>query len=145
MFWDTLLPANVPTPSIFLAWMRTCSWSLKVLKKLMNLIELMLASIISYILSTMYWFLTGFFKVYMIQKQFRFLKLGDQEKLKWKCELTSCVSNQFNNMYSVRAMNQENRRKDYLPVNIFIDCSTSLKYFNNYYFSRNPKFAFLAH
>ena len=86
-----------------------------------------------------------FFQGYIIQKQFRFLKLGDQEKLKWKCELTSCVSNQFNDMYSVRAMNQDNRRKDYLPVNIFIDCSTSLKHFNNYYFSRNPKSAFVAH
>ena len=37
-----------------------------------------------------------FFKVYVIQKKFCFLNLGDQNMLKRKAELTSCVSNEFN-------------------------------------------------
>ena len=62
----------------------------------------------------------GFYlKAYVIQKQFRFLNLGDQGKLKGKCELTSCVSKQFNGMCTVCAMNQENRRKDFVSVYIF--------------------------
>ena len=48
-------------------------------------------------------------------------------------------------MYTVRAMNENNRRKDFVPVYIFIDCGTSLKHFDNYYFSINPKSAFIAH
>ena len=87
----------------------------------------------------------GFFlKVYVIQKKFRFLNLGDQEKLNRKAELISCVSNQFN-MYTVRAMNQDSRKKDYLPVYISIDCATSLKHYNNYYFSSTSNSAFIAH
>ena len=87
----------------------------------------------------------GFFlKVYVIQEKFRFLNLGDQEKLNQKAELISCVSNQFN-MYTVRAMNQDSRRKDYLPVYISIDCATSLKHYNNYYFSSTSNSAFIAH
>ena len=62
-----------------------------------------------------------------------------------KCKLTSFVSNQFNGMLTVRALNQDQRRKDYLPVYIFIDCTTSLRHYNNYYFSENPKSAFVAH
>ena len=81
----------------------------------------------------------------MIHKQFQFLHLGDQEKLKQKCELTSSVSNQLNSMYIVRAMNQDDRRKDYLSLYIFIDCATILKHYSNYYFSRNPKSASVAH
>ena len=89
----------------------------------------------------------GFFlKAYVIQKKFRYLNLaGDQGKLKKKCELTSCVSKQFNGMYTVRAMNQNNRRKDFVTVYIFIDCATSLKHYNNYYFSINPRSVFIAH
>ena len=53
----------------------------------------------------------GFFlQAYVIQKKFRFLNLGDQEKLKGKRKLTYCVSKQFNGMYTARAMNQNNRR-----------------------------------
>ena len=33
-----------------------------------------------------------FLKAYVTQKKIRFLNLGDQEKLKRKCELTSCAS-----------------------------------------------------
>ena len=62
-----------------------------------------------------------------------------------KCKLTSCVSNQFNGMLTVRALNQDQRRKDYLPVYIFIDCATSLRHYNNYYFRENLKSAFVAH
>ena len=40
---------------------------------------------------------------------------------------------------TVRAMNQDSRRKDYLPAYIFIDCATSLKHYNN------PKSAFIVH
>ena len=36
-------------------------------------------------------------------------------------------------------------KKKYLPVYICIDCATSLKHFNKYYFSKNPKSAFVAH
>ena len=48
-------------------------------------------------------------------------------------------------MYTVRAINQNNRRQDFVPVYIFIDCATSLKHYNNYYFSINPRSAFIAH
>ena len=48
-------------------------------------------------------------------------------------------------MYTVRTMNQNNRRKDFVPVYIFIDCATSLKHYNNYYFSINPRSAFIVH
>ena len=48
-------------------------------------------------------------------------------------------------MYTVRAMNQNNRRKDFVTVYIFIDCATSLKHYNNYYFSINPRSAFIAY
>ena len=48
-------------------------------------------------------------------------------------------------MYTVCAMNQDNNKKDYIPVYIFIDCAISLKHYNNYYFSTNPKSAFIAH
>ena len=41
-------------------------------------------------------------------------------------------------------MNQNNRRKDFVPGYIFIDCATSLKHYNNYYFSINPRSAFIA-
>ena len=47
-------------------------------------------------------------------------------------------------MYTVRTMNQNNRRKDFVPVYIFIDCATSLKHYNNY-LSINPKSAFIVH
>ena len=88
----------------------------------------------------------GFFlMVYVIQKKFRFINLGDQEKLKRKCDLTSCVSNQFNGMFTVRALNQDKKRKNYLPMYIFVDCATSLKHYNNHYFFENPKITFVAH
>ena len=87
----------------------------------------------------------GFLKVYVIRKKFRYINLGDQEKMQRKCKLTSCVSNQFNGMLTVRALNQDQRRKDYLPVYIFIDCTTNLRHYNNYYFFENPKSAFVAH
>ena len=48
----------------------------------------------------------GFFSKGLRYSKKRYLNLGDQEKLKRKCELTSCVSKQFNAMYIVRAMNQ---------------------------------------
>ena len=47
----------------------------------------------------------GFFlRVYVIQKKFWFLNLGDQVKLKQKAELISCVSNQFNGMYMLHVL-----------------------------------------
>ena len=48
-------------------------------------------------------------------------------------------------MLTVKALNQDQRRKDYLPVYIFIDCATSLRHYNNYYFRENLKSAFVAH
>lgn len=86
-----------------------------------------------------------FIRYNVIQKKFCFLDLGDQEKLKQKAELTSCISNQFNSMYTMHGMNQDSRGKDYLLVFVFIDCATSLKHYNNYYFSTNPKSVFIAH
>ena len=44
-------------------------------------------------------------------------------------------------MYTVRAMNQNNRRKDFVPVYIFIDCTTSLRHYN----SINPRTASITH
>ena len=59
----------------------------------------------------------GFFlKVYVIQSKIRFLNFGDQEKIKRKAEFTSCVSNQFNGMYTVRAIYKESRRIDYIKI-----------------------------
>ena len=48
-------------------------------------------------------------------------------------------------MYTVRAMTQNNKKKDFVTVYTFIDCATSLKYYSNYYFSINPRSAFIAH
>ena len=45
-----------------------------------------------------------FLKSYVIKKN-HFLNLGDQDKFKRKLELTFCVSKQFNDMYTVRAIN----------------------------------------
>ena len=86
-----------------------------------------------------------FIRYSVIQKKFCFLDLGDQEKLKLKAELTSCISIQINSMYTMHAMNQDSRGKDYLLVFVFIDGATSLKHYNNYYFSTNPKSVFVAH
>ena len=88
----------------------------------------------------------GFFlKVYVIQKKIRILNLADQQKCTTKTESTSCVSKQFNGMHVVRALNENSRRKDFTPLYIFIDCPVSKKYCDNYYFSSNPKSAFVAH
>ena len=46
-----------------------------------------------------------------------------------KCKLTSFVSNQFSGMLAVRALNQDQRRKDYLPVYIFTDCTSTLRHY----------------
>ena len=48
-------------------------------------------------------------------------------------------------MYTVRAIYQESRWKDYIPIYVFIDCAVSFKHFGNYCFSKNPKAAFIAH
>ena len=48
-------------------------------------------------------------------------------------------------MLTVRAINQDRVKKNYLPVYLIVDCATSLKHFNIYYFSNNPKKAFVAH
>ena len=48
-------------------------------------------------------------------------------------------------MLTVRAINQDRVKKNNLPVYLFVDCATSLKHFNIYYFSNNPKSAFVAH
>ena len=48
-------------------------------------------------------------------------------------------------MHTVTVLNQDSRRKDYLPVYLFIDCATSFKHYNNYYFLNNLKSAFAAH
>ena len=83
-------------------------------------------------------------KAYFIQKKYFSLNLGNQEKLNRKYELTSCVSKQFNGMHPVLAINQNNRRKDFVPVYIFIDCATRLKLFNYYYFSINLRSTFIS-
>ena len=84
----------------------------------------------------------NFIKVYTIQKKFRYLNIGDQEKVKRRKELTSFVHSQFNGMYTIHAMFQDSVRKNYKPVNIFIYCSISLLDFDNSYFSIDPKSAF---
>ena len=42
-----------------------------------------------------------------------------------------------------KGFKSRSKEKDYLPLYIFIDCDTSLRHYNNYYFSENPKSASL--
>ena len=42
-------------------------------------------------------------------------------------------------------MNEDTRRKDYIPIYIFIDCAVSIEHFNNFYFLRRPQRAFVTH
>ena len=53
-----------------------------------------------------------------------------------EAELTSCVCNQFNGMYIVRAMNEGSRRKDFITIYIFIDCAVR---------ELSPQRAFVTH
>ena len=62
-----------------------------------------------------------------------------------EAELTSCVSNQFNGMFIVRAMNEGSRRKDFITIYIFIDCAVSIEHFDNFCFSTSPQRAFVTH
>ena len=84
-------------------------------------------------------------KVYVLQKKIRYLNIGNQEKLTRKSELTSCVSNLFNGIYIVRAMNEDTRRKDYVPIYIFVNSAVSIEHFDNFYFSTRPQRAFVTH
>ena len=84
-------------------------------------------------------------KVYVLQKKIRYLNIGNQEKLTRKSELTSCVSNLFNDIYIVRAMNEDTRRKDYVPIYIFVNSAVSIEHFDNFYFSTRPQRAFVTH
>ena len=83
-------------------------------------------------------------KVYLIQKKFRILNLTDQQKRTRKTELTSCVSKHFNSMHVVRALNENSFRRNFTPAYVFIGCTVSKEYCDNYYFSSNPKSAFVA-
>ena len=73
------------------------------------------------------------------------MNIGNQEKLTRKAKLISCVSNLFNGMYIVRAMNEDTRRKNYIPIYIVIDCAVSIEHFDNFYFSARPQRAFVMH
>ena len=73
------------------------------------------------------------------------MNIANQEKLKRKAELTSCVSNLFNGMYIVRAMNEDTRRKDYTPIYIFINCPVSIEHFDSFYFYTRLQRAFVTH
>ena len=75
-----------------------------------------------------------FFKSVRHAKKIRYLNLKNQEKLMHKAELTSCVSNLFNDMYIVRAMNEDSRRKDFIPIYIFINCAVSIEHCNHFIF-----------
>ena len=86
-----------------------------------------------------------FFKSVRHAKKIRYFNLGNQEKLMGKAELTSCVSNLFNNMYIVRAMNEDSRRKDFIPIYIFINCAVSIEHCNNFYFLTRLQRAFAMH
>ena len=83
-----------------------------------------------------------FLKVYNIQKKFRHLNIGHQEKMKRKQEVTSCAHPQFNGMHTICSISHNTVRKKYKPVYIFIDCSVSMKHFDNFYFSIDPRSAF---
>ena len=61
-----------------------------------------------------------FLKVYIIQKKFRYLNIGDQEKMKGKQELTFCTHPQFNGVHTNGMY--------------FVDCSVSMKHFDNFLF-----------
>ena len=86
-----------------------------------------------------------FLEVYTIQKKFKYLNIGDQEKMKRKQELTSCAHPQFNSMHTIRSIFHNTVRKEYKPVYIFIDCSVSMKHFGNFCFYIDPRSAFIGH
>ena len=73
------------------------------------------------------------------------MNIGDQEKIKIKQELTSCAHPQFNGMHTIRSISHNTVRKEYKPVYIFIDCSVSMKHFDNFYFSIDPRSTFIGH
>ena len=58
-----------------------------------------------------------------------------------KTELPPCVSKQLNGMHVIRTLNENSRRKNF----IFIESPVSQEYCDNYYFSSNPKFVFVAY
>ena len=63
----------------------------------------------------------GFFlKAYVIQKKFRYLNLGYQEKIKRQCELTSCVSKKLNGMLTVKVLNQDKLKKKKISTHLHI-------------------------
>ena len=86
-----------------------------------------------------------FLKVYTIQKKFRYLNIGDQEKMKRKQELTSCAHTQFNGMHTIRSISHSSVKKEDKPASIYIDCSVSMKHFDNFYFTIDPRSAFIGH
>ena len=58
--------------------------------------------------------------------------------MKRKQELTSCAHPQFNGMHTIRSISHNTVRKEYKPVYIFIDCSVSMKHFDNFFFLLIP-------
>lgn len=48
-------------------------------------------------------------------------------------------------MLTDKVLNQDKLKKDFVLINIFVDCATSLKHFFNYYFAINPKNTFVVH
>ena len=65
--------------------------------------------------------------------------------MKRKQELTSCTHPQFNDMHTICSISHNSVKKEYKPVYIFIDFSVSMKHFDNFYFSIDPRSAFIGH
>ena len=64
--------------------------------------------------------------------------------MKRKQELTSCAHPQFNDMHTIRSISHNSVRKEYKPVYIFIDCSVTMKHFDNFCFSIDPRSTFIC-
>ena len=80
-------------------------------------------------------------KVFVIQKRFCLFDLINQEKTTRKL----CISQQFNGMFIVRALNDMYKRRNYTPIYIFVDWPVTHGHYDNYYFSTCLKSAFIAH
>ena len=84
-----------------------------------------------------------FLKVYIIQKKVRLFDLINQKKNTLKSQLTSCVSH--SHLLIVRRLNEMYKRRDYIPIDILVDCPVTHGHYDNYYFSASPKPAFIIH
>ena len=65
--------------------------------------------------------------------------------LKYVWPFHNIMHERVNGMYVVRALNDMHRRKDFVPIYIFVDCPVTHEHSENHYFSTCTKSAFIAH